>query len=70
MRHITRNTEPFNSTPLFQAARDREFRAMSYAEHRMVDRYGVDPHAESDADVLDEMGTSEYWPVPIRGIEQ
>jgi len=36
----------------------------------MVDRYGVDPHAESDADVLDEMGTSEYWPVPIRGIEQ
>ena len=44
MRHITRNTEPFNSTPLWQAARKRDFRHLSFAERRIAERYGVEPH--------------------------
>lgn len=44
MRDINRNTEPFNSTPLRLAARDREFRCLSYAERKMAEEFGVDPH--------------------------
>ena len=44
MKHITRTTEPFNSTPLWQTAREREFRALSYAERKLAQELGVDPH--------------------------
>ena len=44
MRRINRNSEPFNSTPLFQAARQREFRALSYAERKLANELGVEPH--------------------------
>lgn len=41
---LTRNTKPFNSTPLWQAAREREFRALSYAERKLAQELGVEPH--------------------------
>ncbi len=44
MGHITRETAPFNSTPLWRAACDRDFRALSYAERKMVEEFGVEPH--------------------------
>ena len=44
MRHITRKPEPFNSTDLGQAARKREFRALSYAERKLAEEFGLDPH--------------------------
>ena len=44
MKPITRKTEPFNSTALSLAARQREFRALSYAERKLAQELGVDPH--------------------------
>ncbi len=44
MQNVVRKHTPFNTLPLWKAARDREFRALSFAERRMAERYGVDPH--------------------------
>ncbi len=34
----------FNSLPLWQAACEREFRALTYAERKLAEEFGVDPH--------------------------
>ncbi len=40
-------------------------------KHRgMFRACGLWDDADLDADLLDAMGASEFWPVPIRGIEQ
>jgi len=44
MRNVKHRAPSFNSLPLWQAARDREFRALSYTERKLADEFGVDPH--------------------------
>jgi len=44
MHSINRTTESFNSTPLFQAAREREFRSLTYAERKLAKELGVELH--------------------------
>ncbi len=44
MQNVVRKHIAFNSVPLWQAARDREFRALSYVEQKLAEQFGVDPH--------------------------
>ena len=44
MQKIVRKHIAFNSLPLWQAARQREFRALTYAERKLAQELGVDPH--------------------------
>ena len=44
MNNIRRIYQSFNSTRLWQAAIEREFRSLSLAERRIARRYSVDPH--------------------------
>lgn len=43
MRKIDRKQEPFNTSPLGEAAHDRQYRQLSYPEKRIAERYGCDP---------------------------
>jgi hypothetical protein len=44
MPNVKHRAPSFNTLPLFQAARDREFRALSYAERKLAKEFSVDPH--------------------------
>ena len=44
MRYIRRTHKSFKLTPLWQAAREREFRALTYTERKLAEEFGVDPH--------------------------
>ncbi len=44
MRNVVRKQTAINTLPLWQAAREREFRALSYAERKLAEEFGVDPH--------------------------
>ena len=44
MRNIPRHSQPFNTTPLWRAACEREFRVLTYAERKMAEEFGVEPH--------------------------
>ncbi len=44
MRNVKHRAPSFNTLALFQAARDREFRALSYAERKLAEEFGFEPH--------------------------
>ncbi len=44
MNNIRRIYQSFNSTRLWQAAIEREFRLLSLVERQLARRYGLDPH--------------------------
>ena len=44
MGNVKHRAPSFNTLPLWQAAREREFRALSYAERKLAEEFGVDPH--------------------------
>ncbi len=44
MRYVKQRASSFNSLPLWQAARQREFRSLSYAERKLAEEFGFEPH--------------------------
>ena len=44
MQNVVRKHIAINTLPLWQAARQREFRALSYAERKLANELGVEPH--------------------------
>ncbi len=44
MRNVKHRAPSFNTLPLWQAARQREFLALSYAERKLAKEFGVEPH--------------------------
>ena len=43
MRKIVRNVEPYNTLPLWQAARQQRFRQLPYAARRVSQNFGLEP---------------------------
>jgi len=44
MQNVVRKHTPFNTLPLWKAARDREFLALSYAERKLAEEFCLEPH--------------------------
>ena len=44
MRNVVRKRTAINALPLWQAAREREFRALTYAERKLAEEFGFEPH--------------------------
>ena len=42
MRNITGKTSDYNTLPLWQAAREREYRALPYPAKRLMAMYGLE----------------------------
>lgn len=45
MQNLARKHIAFNGLPVRQAAREREFHALSFAERKLAVEFGVDPQA-------------------------
>ena len=44
MRNVVRKHTTINALPLWKAAREREFRSLSYAERKLAEEFGFEPH--------------------------